>query len=173
MSIQFSGTLTEQDFNRFQQYCLPTFCKLLFKWFPWFWLGFLLTRIWSGYYSIDQLVFDLFILFYFFLFLPKFRERQIKRVWESSKILHEETSGVVDLEGLVWRNIYGEMRYPWEILSQYREQADFFMLYVAINQAIILPRSFFHSEEDWQQFRQLVTEKLSNQPNKKNQNRSG
>ncbi len=171
MSIQFRGTLTEQDFNRFQQYSLPTFCKWLFKWFPWLWLGFVLTRIWSGDYSIDQIVFDLFLLFYFFLLGPKLRERQIKRVWESSKILHEEISGVIDQESVVWRNTYGEMRYPWEILSQYREQGDFFMLYLGINQGIILPRSFFHSEEDWQQFRKLVTEKLPNQPNKKSQNR--
>jgi len=173
MSIQFRGTLTEQDFNRFQQYSLPTFWKWLFKWFPWLWLGFVLTRIYSGNYSIDQLVFDLFLLFYFFLFLPKIRERQIKRMWESSKILHEDTSGVIDIEGVVWRNTYGEMRYPWEILSQYREQGDFFMLYLGITQAVLLPRSFFQSEEDWQQLRKLVTEKLPNQPNKKSQNRRG
>jgi len=65
------------------------------------------------------------------------------------------------------------MRYPWEILFQYREQRDFFMLYLGINQAILLPRSFFHSEEDWQLFRKLVTEKLPNQPKKKSQNRLG
>jgi hypothetical protein len=47
------------------------------------------------------------------------------------------------------------------------------MLYLGINQAILLPRSFFHSEEDWQQFRKLVTEKLPNQPKKKSQNRPG
>jgi YcxB-like protein len=162
MSIQFSGTLTEQDFNRFQQYCMPAFCKWLFKWFPWFWIGFILIRVFSGYYSIDMLVFDLFVPFYFFLFLPKFRERQIKRAWESNKLLQAEASGIIDRDGLVWRNIYSETRYPWEILLKYQEKSDFLILYVAINQAIILPHHFFQSEEDWQEFRHLVIEKLPN-----------
>jgi hypothetical protein len=47
------------------------------------------------------------------------------------------------------------------------------MLYLGITQAVLLPRSFFQSEEDWQQLRKLVTEKLPNQPNKKSQNRRG
>ena len=93
MSIQYRGTLTEQDFNRFQQYYLPTFWKWLFKWFPWLWLGFVLTRIYSGDYSIDQLVFDLFLLFYFFLFIPKFRERQINECGKAAKFCTKKHLG--------------------------------------------------------------------------------
>lgn len=120
-----------------------------------------------------MLVLDLFVPLYFFLFIPKLRERQIKRAWESNKLLQAEASGIIDRDGLVWRNTYSETRYPWEILLKYQEKSDFLILYVGINQAIILPRRFFHSEEDWQEFRHLVIEKLPNKSNKKSQSSSG
>lgn len=93
MSIQCRGTLTEQDFNRFQQYSLPTFCKWLFKWFPWLWLGFVLTRIYSGNYSIDQLVFDLFLLFYFFYFYQKLENDKSNECGKAAKLCTKKYLG--------------------------------------------------------------------------------
>ncbi len=161
MSIQFSGTLTEQQFNRFQECCTPAVLRWILKWLPWFWLGLILIQVlsFSGYIGSFGMFRDVFLLLYFLLIL-KFRERQIRRAWQSNKLVQGEISGVIDQEGIVWSHAYGELRYPWEIILKYREVADIFLLYTAINQALLLPHSFFNSEEDWKQFRQLIAEKL-------------
>ncbi|OLP17688.1 hypothetical protein BST81_15320 [Leptolyngbya sp. 'hensonii'] len=162
MSIQFSGTLTEQQFNRFQQCCMPALLRWILKGFPWFWLGFALIKVLSlsGYITSFGLAFDIFLFVYFLVVIPKLRERQIKRAWQSNKLIQGEISGVVDQERIVWSHAYGELRCPWEIILKYREVADIFLLYTSLNQAILLPRSFFQSDADWHQFRQLVAEKL-------------
>jgi hypothetical protein len=164
MSIHFSGTWTEQQYNRFQKLCMPTFLKWIFKWFPWFGLGYILVKLlfYPGYLASFSLVFDVLIILYFLVFLPKLRERQIKRAWQSNKLIQGEISGVVDQAGVIWRNAYGEMRYPWDLLLKYKQETDIVLLYTAINQALILPRNFFQSEEDWQEFRQLVVSNLQN-----------
>lgn len=162
MSIHFSGTWTEQQYNRFQQLCMPAFSRWILKWLPWFWLGFILVKLLSypGYLISFELAFDLFTILFFWVLLPKYRESQIKRSWQSNKLIQGELSGMIDEAGVIWRNAYGEMRYPWELLLKYSEATDIILLYTAINQALILPRNFFQSEDDWQQFRQLVVEKL-------------
>lgn len=165
MSIQFSGTLSEQQFNRFQQCCMPTFVRWFLKWCPWFWLGLTFIKVLSfpSYIRGFGLVFDVFVLLYLFLLMPRLRERQIKRMWQSNKMIQAEISGEADQEGIVWRHTYGELRCPWEIVLKYRESADIFLLYTSINQALLLPRSFFNLEEDWIQFKQLVSEKIPKQ----------
>ncbi|MGH1392815.1 MAG: YcxB family protein [Trichormus sp.] len=162
MSIQFSGTWTEQQYNRFQQLCMPAWSRWVFKWLPWFWLGFMLVKLVfaPGYIVSGWIVFDVLMVLYFLVLIPKLRERQIKRAWESNKMIKGEISGVVDQDSIIWRNAYGETRYPWEVLLKYREALDMILIYIAINQVLILPHNFFQSEEDWQQFRQIVIEKL-------------
>jgi len=162
MTIHFSGTLTKQQFNHFQQLCMPTFLKWFLKWFHWIWLGLILIKVLSitSYIRSSMLVFDILVFLYLLLFAPKLRERQIRRAWEGNKIIQGEVSGLADQEGIVWSHVYGELRCPWEIIYKYREEPDIVLLYTGISQAIILPRSFFHSEEDWKQFRRLVSEKL-------------
>lgn len=115
MSIQFRGTLTEQDFNRFQQYSLPTFCKWLFKWFPWLWLGFVLTRIYSGNYSIDQLVFDLFLLFYFFYFHQKLENDKSNECGKAANFCTKKHLG-----SSIQRVLFGEiLMVRWDTLGKY------------------------------------------------------
>lgn len=162
MSIQFSGTLTEQQFIRFQQDLIPTFAKFLSKWFPWLWLGFTLLKVLSlsDYIKSLGMIFDILIILYFLVFVPKLRERQIKRLWQNNKLIQGKISGAIDQEGIIWSHAYGEIRYPWEILLKYREAAGIFLIYISLNQVLYFPRDFFSSKEDWQQFQQLIADKL-------------
>lgn len=180
MSISFSGTLTEQDFYRFQQLGTPAFYRWFFRWsacLGWFFLGFSLILVFQGFSPIDSLFFPSLLLFYF-LWLPKQRERQLKQLWESNKLIQGEISGEVDREAIVWNETYlnataySNTKCPWEILLHYQEQADLVLIYTGINQVFMLERSFFQSEEDWQQFRQLVAEKLPNKAKKNSKSRS-
>jgi hypothetical protein len=167
MSISFRGTLTEPQFNRFQKHCAPLILRLILKWFPWCWLGFALVKVFAidSYLTSFWVVFDLCFILYFLLFIPYLQKSQVKKAWQSNRLLREEIFGTVDRNGIIWRHAYGEMRFPWELILSYREVADIMLLYTSINQAILLPRDFFSAEADWLQFKQLIAENL---PQKKN-----
>jgi hypothetical protein len=162
MSISFRGTLTEPQFNRFQQQCAPPTLRWILKLFPWCWLGFTLVKLLSfpGYLLSFGMGFDLLFLLYFWLFIPRLQKSQVKKAWQSNRLLREEVYGTIDRDEIIWQHAYGELRLPWEFILQYREISDIILLYTAINQALLLPRDFFHSEADWQQFKQLVIEHL-------------
>jgi hypothetical protein len=162
MNIQFNGTWTEEQFKRFHQLSMPPSYRWMLKWFPWCWLGlFAFTILLNFAYKIDfKLVVNLLLLLVFWFSFSKLMEYNIKQAWQSNKLIKGEISGVIDQTEIIWKNAYGETRYPWEILLNYRETTDIVLLYIAINQAIMVPRNFFQSEEDWQQFRQLIVEKL-------------
>lgn len=163
MNISFNGTLTEQEFNRFNEIAMPALLQWILKLFPWLLLGYVLVKIIGlpGYIDSPELIIDVILLLFFFFFLPQLRKYQIKKAWASNKLIQGEIAGVINELGITWSHTYGEMRFSWDIILKYRESKDMFLLYTAINQALILPRSFFHSEEDWQKFKQLITQKLN------------
>jgi hypothetical protein len=162
MCIHFCGILTEQQFNHFQNLSMQGFCKWVYKWLPWFWLGFMLLKhlTFSEHTSHANLLFELFFTLYLCVFMPQLRIRQIKRAWKSNKFIQGESSGTVDQNGIIWSHTYGELRCPWDLITKYKDIGDAILIYTSVNQALILPSNFFYSETDWNQCRQLVADKL-------------
>ncbi|GAB4232054.1 MAG: hypothetical protein Kow0049_14720 [Stanieria sp.] len=103
---------------------------------------------------------DVFILICLWL-LSQSTKRNSKKAWQSNKLIHGNFSGVATEQTLFWNHPYGESKFPWDVMLKYKEAKNIMMLYTSIDQALFIPRSFFKSEEDWQQFRHLVANKVS------------
>ncbi|AFZ36081.1 hypothetical protein Sta7437_2549 [Stanieria cyanosphaera PCC 7437] len=161
IEIHFNGILSEEHFYKFNQYCRPPWARFIGKWFPWFYLGLMIVEAIGipEYIASPRFSFDISILL-LLLLLPQLTKRQIKKVWQSNKSIQEGFSGVATEENFVCNSSYGESKFPWNVMLKYKEVENIILLYIAINQAFILPSSFFNSEEDWQQFRQLVAERV-------------
>ncbi|AFZ36086.1 hypothetical protein Sta7437_2554 [Stanieria cyanosphaera PCC 7437] len=162
IEIHFSGTLTEEHLHIYHQYCLPTWLEFFskyFKWLFWFYLGLMIVKALRipGYIPVSPALFyDIFILWLLS------RKRQIKKILQSNKLIQGNFSGVAREQTLFWDNhLYGLSKFSWNKILKYQEAKNIIMLYTGINQALIVPRSFFNSEEDWQQFRQLVADKVT------------
>ncbi|BAU65381.1 hypothetical protein STA3757_27660 [Stanieria sp. NIES-3757] len=173
IEINFGGTLTEKQFHICQQYYLPTWFNFISKFAFWFYLGLMIVKWLMIFIGLENpgdiplssrevfsAVFgDVFILLWLWLLFQS-TKRNSKKVWQSNKLIHGNFSGVATEQTLFWNHSYGESRFPWHVMLKYKEAKNIMMLYTSINQALIIPRNFFNSEEDWQQFRQLVANKV-------------
>ncbi|AFZ36085.1 hypothetical protein Sta7437_2553 [Stanieria cyanosphaera PCC 7437] len=181
IEIHFGGILTEEHFYIYKQYCLPTWIEFFFKWLFWFYLGLTIVRwlSWFNLYSmiikglgnprdiplsfdevISDVIGDVFIFICFLWLFFQSTKQNSKKAWQSNKLIHGNFSGVATEKTLFWNHPYGESRFPWDVMLKYREVKNIMMLYTEIDRALIIPRNFFYSEEDWQEFRQLVTSKV-------------
>ncbi|MBE7383832.1 MAG: YcxB family protein [Leptolyngbya sp. SIO1E4] len=85
----------------------------------------------------------------------------MKRVFKSNRLINSQISGYVHRKGLKLNSKYSKSEYSWEAFISYRELQDLLLLYVANNQAFLFPKRFFETEDDWEIFKLIVTNKIS------------
>ncbi|AFZ36084.1 hypothetical protein Sta7437_2552 [Stanieria cyanosphaera PCC 7437] len=176
IEIQFSGTLTKKYLYHLHHHYQPIWFNFFLKWLPWIFLGLMIYTLLSilgyisvssplykpGYISVNSsFLYNIFLLLFLFFMSPwLFIKRQIKKILQSNKLIQGNFSGVATEPTLFWNSPYGESIFPWDAMLKYKEAKNTIILDTVINQTLIIPRNFFYSEEDWQQFRRLVISKV-------------
>lgn len=82
--------------------------------------------------------------------------RAITKAWRNTPLLHEAVEGLLGEAGVKWRTQSVDLDLAWEKVVKQKIADDFILLYSAENSALILPRSYFATESDWQEAQKLV-----------------
>lgn len=82
--------------------------------------------------------------------------RAIAKAWRNTPLLHEAVEGELDEPGVKWHTQSVDVDLAWEKVVKQKIADDFILLYSAANSAMILPRSYFATESDWQEAQKLV-----------------
>ena len=95
------------------------------------------------------------------LILPRYVAR---RGIASSKILQEELSGEVTSERVTIQSAHGQANLTWDLFHGSVVRPDLVMLYLSAYQYHLFVPSFFRSEQDWNDFRELVQNNVRPRP---------
>ena len=164
IQIEFDGSLNEKDISRFM-WTIQS--RLL--WIALIPLGllfgsFLLPIITSAEgvtsETITQLISTMLVPTLLLIVLFVVIRTSSRRVLKSSKGL-TQVSGCVHEKGLQVNSLHIKTKYSWKAFESYRDFDDLVMLYIATNQAVILPERYFENKDDWEKFKLIVTSKIA------------
>ena len=99
--------------------------------------------------------FTLFILF-FLLYLPIGVFRSARKLFDSSKMLHEQLSYTFTAESIVAAGQTFNTTIKWESLFKTKETRQWFLLYTNAQAAMVVPKSAFASAEEIGSFRLMA-----------------
>ncbi len=85
---------------------------------------------------------------------------RVARAYASNAALRSPRQLTISAAGLASEAEWGSSRNDWSIFHRAVETKDAFYLYLASNQAFVLPKRCFHSAEEMEWFRQLVRDAL-------------
>ncbi|MEG4009861.1 YcxB family protein [Microcoleus sp. Pol11C1] len=104
---------------------------------------------WTGY--------CLFVGGIFYIPLIKLNQRyQLARLWKSQPNLREPTTLEFNEEGIIYKTFSVESNIKWQLYTKFRETKKLFMLYQFPHVFNILPKRAFMSNEQLDQFRELL-----------------
>lgn len=148
MTVRFAGTLSEEQLPHFRELCTPVTTKKSPKFYPWILTGVgLCSLILLSELAIDIL--PILIISGLLLWVQQQTRRTIPLAWKSSKFLHTHTQGQASSSSLVWKNQYLSAQYPWDLFLTYKTNGKSAAIFFAKNNAIIIPRAFFRSHDEW------------------------
>ena len=156
--IRFGGELQEAEFRRAQWMSTPWFLR----WFGWLLLGLLVVMTATGGWRAvmadpaSQLprVLVVLLLATVAIVAPRLA---IRKVWERTPLLREPVSGEIAESGVVWNTPSSQTTLRWDQIVKRQTSADLILLYTGPRQALLLPKRYFASEEDWRGASALIT----------------
>ena len=83
------------------------------------------------------------------------------KLWEQSKGAVSEWSGTITEEGIQVSTYVGQHYHPWSELTGYGEHQDVIVLFHDPVVTITIPKSFIATEDEWNRFRDEVSQRLS------------
>ena len=89
------------------------------------------------------------------------RGERSRRYGNAPLFLHERVTGQVTEEGISWKTASTDSTFSWDKIIKRRLGPDLLLLYTSMNQALIIPRSYFRSVSDWEAARELVTRNVA------------
>ncbi len=114
------------------------------------WLVFSSSQGWGLYLFVAGL----------FVMMAGVRLRKIpEKFWQENEVFHVRREGVITEDGIESSTPTFISRLKWGDFSGFGEYKDVFVLYQGTS-GTVYSRRFFHSEEDWQQFRTFAMQKL-------------
>ena len=148
--IEFEGQLQEEEFRRAQWASTPAFLR----WFGWLILACVVMVFATG--GLQSLRADpladgikLAAGIGFGLFMIIAPRRAITKVWRNTPLLHEPTSGHLSEAGIKWKTTSTDSTLTWDKITRRHTTDDLILLYTSARQALILPRSYFKSDGEW------------------------
>jgi hypothetical protein len=117
--------------------------------------------VWSGpreLKTMDYLVpgFVIYMLLYYFAFLPY----RIKKIFRQNKFRAHENEMEIDVDGIHNKSDLGQDRLPWDHFLKWKENKKMILLYIVETQYLVFPRRLFVSQQDWDELRKLLTERV-------------
>ncbi|WP_162297068.1 YcxB family protein [Sporolactobacillus pectinivorans] len=151
--LNFSGTLTLQEFQKYQwHYKFRAVIYGMMSYFI-FWMGI-------GYfvqYNLLGMIVILILLTISFGSALFVGNRRTKREYKDNKRLSAMTSHYIFKDtGITISNPTGSTQYDWSEIRQIREYNDMFLLYITRKMAIIIPKRFIGSQEKLVEFRDML-----------------
>lgn len=83
--------------------------------------------------------------------------RRCRRTFSQRKDLHRPCAFSVSQAGLVFENEHVVGTYPWSDFVKWKEGKSVILLYMSDNMCHVLPKRFFSSEQELQEFRAFVS----------------
>ncbi|MEO0355735.1 MAG: hypothetical protein AAF268_13025 [Cyanobacteria bacterium P01_A01_bin.3] len=161
MTVRFAGTLSEDQFIDFHELCTPAATGNVAKFYSWILIGVgLCSMILLWDIAIDILPPVLIIAGILFWVQWQTR-RNIALSWKGSKFLRAHTRREASRSSLVWKNQYLSACYPWNLFFSYKNSSKLAAIFSTKNSAIIIPRAFFSSHDEWGECIDLVAENVT------------
>lgn len=82
------------------------------------------------------------------------------RVFRTNAILRDGFAGTAGEDGFAAQSAYGTSNIPWEKFYQSVIEPEMVLLYLSAQQFWLLPRSFFTTDGEWNEFRTLVAQRV-------------
>ena len=160
--IYVHGKLTSKEFI---QYNILHTKKFRFRYF-WlvYFLLFLLILLDIPFYLTDSLlitaVVALFIALLVIWLVKRLIIRRAAKEYDSDTLIQQEIHITIHQQGIT-QEIKGRTRsfYEWGNIVKGYESKYLFLLYVSKNKAILLPKRFFRTEADMEQFKRMTNQK--------------
>nr|WP_267877712.1 YcxB family protein [Duganella guangzhouensis] len=81
------------------------------------------------------------------------RARQWRQLQASDQ---HQITGNISEQGLEWNTPMTSTRLPWQKIIKVRQHPDMLLLFYSANCALYLPKSFFASEQAWNEAKQAI-----------------
>jgi hypothetical protein len=159
--IEFEGQLDEDAFRRAQWLSTPG----LVRWMGWLIAAALVMVLATGGLQpilqkpVESAI-KLGVMVAFAIFMIVAPRRAITKTWQNTPLLHERVTGYLSEAGVRFQSNSNDTTLTWDKLVKQRLGKDLILLYTSARSALILPRSYFRTEEDWAAARELVTRNL-------------
>jgi YcxB-like protein len=159
--IDFEGRLQETEFRRAQWISSP----MIRRWLGWMIVAALVMVLATG--GIGPILRDpvtsgvkLVAGLAFAVFMIVAPRRAITKVWRNTPLLHEHVAGQISDNGITWVTASTNSKYGWNKMIKRRIRDDLLLLYTSTNQALIVPRSYFKSLNDWEAAKELIAKNI-------------
>jgi amino acid transporter len=159
--IEFEGQLDENGFRQAQWLSTPG----LVRWMGWLIAAALVMVLATGglqpmLREPVQSAITLVVMAAFAIFMIVAPRRAITKTWQNTPLLHERVTGYLSEAGVRFQSSSNDTTLTWDKLVKQRVSNDLILLYTSARAALILPRSYFRTDEDWAAARALVTRNL-------------
>jgi len=88
-------------------------------------------------------------------YLPIGVSLNARKVYNSSKTLHERITYTFTPESIMSKGETSDFTIKWESLHKTRETKDWFLLYTNMQSAMVIPKKTFHSDAEVERFRMM------------------
>ncbi|TRM12177.1 YcxB family protein [Lentibacillus cibarius] len=109
---------------------------------------------------IPQGVIALILSIIIFLVLKKMFKRQAIKEYESDRLVKNEASYTFSSEGINQQIRRSNNFFEWSDIRLALEREEMFLLYVSKRKAIILPKRFFGSDDEFDLFKNIVSKNI-------------
>ena len=109
---------------------------------------------------IPQGIFALILSFLIFLTLNKALKRRAIKEYESDQIIKNEASYTANSEGINQHIRRSNNFFEWRDIRLALEREEMFLLYVSKRKAIVLPKTFFGSNDEINLFKNIVSKNI-------------
>lgn len=98
------------------------------------------------------------VLALWLIFVPYFLKRQLRRSQKVGGMTDEREMILTEKEIIVKTNV-SDTQFAWDAILRVQESDQCFFLYIASNQALLVPKSAFRITEEEEKFMRLLSEK--------------
>ena len=161
--LSLSGKLTLEDFIKYNHYHMNRGLKLYFA--VCFLVLFLILQMpMSGSFflilffaGIPALVLSSLL----YVFARQVKKRQAINEYKSDQRIKHTISYTFSTDGVRQVVTKSDNHFEWEDFLELQEHTEMFLLYVSKNKAIVLPKRFFHSSGQMDDFRSKVSHNIA------------
>ncbi|NOQ48560.1 MAG: hypothetical protein GQ576_05420 [Methanococcoides sp.] len=162
--IFLSGKISYNDYKMFNRFHLrklyiKKFIALFFLYCMMFYGLSIITISFMG--PVSMIILSLFLSLLTVGVLILITFKRLKSIYYSNKRIQLEKIYSITKNGTKWTDARGESVIKWEDIVLAAECKELILIYISIVQALIIPKRFFKSNDDFVKFKNLIEQKIS------------